>query len=443
MRWKLNLSPSRVLVLGFAGVIFAGSLLLSIPQATAAGKTTPYIDALFTATSAVCVTGLVVVETGRHWSILGQLVTIVLIQVGGLGIMTMSTLFALIIGKRISLRERLLIQEAAGLSRMAGVVRLVKAILQVTLVAEGAGALLLTARFARDMPLAKAAYFGVYHSVSAFCNAGFDLFGTSFMGYVGDWTVNLVVTSLIIVGGIGFTVIVELWETRLGRRGRLSLHSRTALKVTAWLLCAGTVLMYLFERYNPATLAPLPPHARLLAAYFHAVTPRTAGFNTIATGKMTLPALVVTMVLMFIGASPGGTGGGIKTTTIATVVSMVGSILRGKQDVEMGDKRLARDVVDRALAIAALSLGLLVVVTVLLSATQKALLVGMMFEATSAFGTVGLSMGITPTLTTGGKLFIMMTMFAGRVGPLTLAMAIAQRAHVAPVRLPEDRLLVG
>ncbi len=442
-RWSINLTPAQVLTLGFAGVIFAGSLLLMIPQSTAAGKVTHYVDALFTATSAVCVTGLVVVDTGSHWSLLGQVVTILLIQIGGLGIMTMSTLFALLIGKRISLRERLIIQEATGLSRMGGLVRLTRAILLVTLATEGIGAVILAIRFASDMSPVKAVYFGVYHAVSAFCNAGFDLFGVSLVTYVGDFTVNLAITSLIIIGGIGFTVITDLHENGLGRKGRLSLHTRTALKVTASLIVFGTALLYLFEYSNPDTLQPLPAHARLFAAYFHAVTPRTAGFNTLPVGKMTIPGLLITLILMFIGASPGGTGGGIKTTTFATILATVKSILEGKQDVEYGDKRLARDIVDRSLAITILSLGLVILTTILLTITEKRLLVEVLFETTSAFGTVGLSMGITPNLTTAGKVFIMMTMFAGRVGPLTLGMALAQRIHAAPVRLPEDRLLVG
>ncbi len=318
-----------------------------------------------------------------------------------------------------------------------------RAILLVTLVTEGIGAAILATRFAFDMPPARAVYFGIYHAISAFCNAGFDLFGTSFMGYVGDWTVNLVVTTLIIVGGIGFTVIMDLYENRFGRKGKLSLHTRVALKVTAFLLLTGTILLYVLEYSNPATLLPLPGHAKWLAAYFHSVTPRTAGFNTLSTGKLTLPGLLLTMVLMFIGASPGGTGGGIKTTTFAAVVATIGSILRGKQDVEFGDKRLARDVVDRSLAITMLSLGLVVLTTMLLSVTEKALFVEMLFETISAFGTVGLSMGITPALTTLGKVFIIVTMFAGRVGPLTVGMALAQRLHPALVRLPEDRVLVG
>lgn len=420
-----------------------GSLLLMIPHAAAPGKVTHYVDALFTATSAVCVTGLVVVETGSHWSILGQVVTILLIQIGGLGIMTMSTLFALVIGKRISLRERLIIQEATGLSRMAGLVRLTRAILLVTLIAEGIGATILAVRFAFDMSPGRAAYFGVYHAISAFCNAGFDLFGTSFMGYVSDWTVNLVVTSLVIVGGIGFTVIMDLYESRLGRKGKPTLHTRTALRVTALLIVIGTILIYLLEYSNPGTLGPLSGPTKVLAAYFHSVTPRTAGFNTIPVGKMSLPGLLVTMIMMFIGASPGGTGGGIKTTTFTTIVAMVKSILEGKQDVEFRDKRLARDVVDRSLAITMLSLGLIIFTTSLLAITERKMLVEVMFEATSAFGTVGLSTGMTPNLTTAGKVLIMMTMFAGRVGPLTLGMAIAQRLHAAPVRLPEDRMLVG
>ncbi|NPV71564.1 MAG: Trk family potassium uptake protein [Firmicutes bacterium] len=439
----MRLTPAQVLALGFAAVILTGSVLLMLPWTRAPGKITPYIDALFTSTSAVCVTGLVTVDTGSHWSVPGQLIILLLIQVGGLGIMTVSTAFAFLMGKRISLRERLLIQEATGLTQIAGLVRLTRAILIATLIIEGAGAVLLASRFTFDMAPGRAVYFGIFHAISAFCNAGFDLFGRSFMTYVGDWFVNLVVTSLILIGGIGFSVVTELYSTKLGRRGRLSLHSRLALKVTAALLVLGTVLIFAFEYRNPATLSPLPPHAKFLASYFHSVTPRTAGFNTLPTGKMTIPGLLLTIVLMFIGASPGGTGGGIKTTTFATILATVWAIMSGKQDVEIGDRRLTRDVVDRSLAITFISLGLVVLVTTLLTITENALFIEILFEATSAFGTVGLSTGLTPSLSTLGKAFVIIMMFAGRVGPLTLAVAIAQRVHAGQVRLPEDKVLVG
>jgi len=441
---RIRMTPSQVLVVGFASVIIVGSVLLMLPQSTSAGRTTRYIDALFTATSAVCVTGLVTVDTSTHWTRFGQVVTILLIQVGGLGIMTMSTLFAFILGKRISLRERLLIQEALGQSRIAGLVRLTRAILLVTFLFEGIGAAVLAIRFAMDMPLPRAIGFGIYHSISAFCNAGFDLFGNSFAGYVGDPIVNLVVTGLVISGGIGFFVITDLYSTRFGRTGRLSLHSKIALKVTGALILLGTVLIYLFERTNPATLGGLSPLARVLASYFHAVTPRTAGFNTLPVGKMAASSLFLTIVLMFIGASPGGTGGGIKTTTFAALVASVFATVSGRQDVDVEDRRLARDVVDRSLAIALMSLGLVVAVTTLLTLTEKAGFLEILFETTSAFGTVGLSMGLTRNLSTLGKILLIATMFAGRVGPLTIAVAIAQRQKPPNhVRLPEDKVMVG
>lgn len=440
-RLRVRLKPAQVLGLGFAAVILAGAALLTLPVSSAAHVRTPFINALFTATSATCVTGLVVVDTGSYWSVFGQLVILALIQVGGLGIMTMATLFALVIGRRITFHERILIQEAIGQLSVAGVVRLTKYILTSTFVIEGTGALILFLRWLRDLPPERAAYFGIFHAVSAFCNAGFDLWGNSLVRFVDDITVNLVMGGLIIIGGLGFYVLADVWQNR--RFGRLNLHSKLVIKTTALLIGAGTVLMYILEMRNPATLAPLSLKGKILAAWFAAVTPRTAGFNSINVGAMTDAALFLTIILMFIGASPGSTGGGVKTTTFATLALAVWATVTGKTEVETFHRRLAREVVDKALAIAMMSLMLVASVTLILAATQPARFLTVLFEATSAFGTVGLSMGVTPSLTTFGKLLIILLMYAGRVGPLTLAMAIAVRRGPVNIRLPEDRVVVG
>ncbi|MGE5561027.1 MAG: TrkH family potassium uptake protein [Chloroflexota bacterium] len=440
-RMRIKLAPAQVLVLGFAAVILAGAILLTLPISSQAHVRTPFIDALFTATSATCVTGLIVVNTATHWSTFGQLVILALIQIGGLGIMTMATLFALMVGRRISFRERILIQEGIGKLDVAGVVKLTKYILASTFIIEGTGALILFIRWLRDLPPAKAAYFGIFHAISSFCNAGFDLWGDSLVRFVDDVTVNLVIGGLIIVGGLGFYVLADIWKHR--RFSALNLHSKVVIRATVFLIIAGTVLMYVLEMNNPATLGPLSFKGKVLASWFAAVTPRTAGYNSINVGAMTDAGLFLTIVLMFIGASPGSTGGGIKTTTFTTLLLAVWTTITGKSEVETFQRRLAREVIDKALVISMISLLLLLSVTLVLAATQPARFLAVLFEATSGFGTVGLSMGITPTLTTLGKSLIILLMYAGRVGPLTLAMALTIRHSQANIRLPEDRVVIG
>lgn len=437
-------SPAQVLVGGFASLILVGALLLTLPVSSRDGAPLPFLDALFTSTSAVCVTGLVVVDTHDQFSLFGQIVILLLIQVGGLGIMTMSTLIFLLLGRRVSLRNRLIIQEAMNHLTLEGMVRLVRRVLLVTMTVEGVGALLLAARWSFDMGFPKCLYYGVFHAVSAFCNSGIDLFGgfRSLSGYATDVWVNLVITSLIIVGGLGFSVVSEVVAHRRGTR--LSLHARLVLLTTATLIAVGTIVIFLLEWDNPATLGPLGPLGRVLGAYFQAVTPRTAGFSTVSIGDMRAATQLFLVILMFIGASPGSTGGGIKTSTFATLLLAVRSVVRGKEDVEVFERRIPRRIVYRALAVSMISLALVVVMTMALSITRNDDLLSVLFEATSAFGTVGLSMGLTPNLTPLGKVLIIATMFAGRVGPLTVATAIAQRQHAAnAVKYPEERIMVG
>lgn len=438
-----SMMPAQVLVLGFAVLISAGTLVLMLPVSAASGRATPLPDALFTATSAVCVTGLIVVNTAEYWSRFGQLVILLLLQAGGLGIMTMSTLFALLIGRRITFRERLWIQEAIAAPTLSGVVRLTKAILAVTALLEGIGAVLLTARFSFDYPLPTALLFGLFHSVSAFCNAGFDLLGTSFTGYVEDAFVNIVLMLLILVGGIGFIVIVDVYENRRSLR-RLSLHSKLVLLTSAVLLVLGTIFVMVVEWNNPHTMGGLSLPGKILSALFHSVTPRTAGFNTLPTGMLMPATQLFTIALMFIGGSPGGTAGGIKTTTLAALVAAVKSTVAGKAEIEIFERRLPREVVEKALAITMMGLAMVVGSSVLLLLSEGVSIQDALFEATSAFGTVGLSTGLTGRLSTFGKLVVTVTMFTGRLGPLTLAIALAQRPrYVSTARLPEEKIVVG
>ncbi|MGB9887263.1 MAG: TrkH family potassium uptake protein [Moorellales bacterium] len=435
-----SLDPPQVLALGFAGLILVGSLLLSLPWATESGRPLAYLDALFTATSATAVTGLTVVHTRDTFSLFGELVILGLIQIGGLGLMTVATLVALTTGRRISLRQRVIIQEALGENRLGGIIRLTKAVLAFTALVEGAGALLLAWHWAPVLGWGAAMYYGLFHAVSAFCNAGFDLFTASLEAFRSDWLVNLVVSTLFVVGGLGFHVVTEL--ASLGRWHRLSLHTRMVLLTTLILIGVGTLGILSLELRNPATLAGLPWPEKVLASYFQAVTPRTAGFSTLPIGQMREPTLWLLIGLMFVGASPGSTGGGIKTTTFATLLATVVAILTGKEETTLLGRRLGTVTVFRAMAVTVISMGVVALSTLVLLASGDATLGEALFESTSAFGTVGLSQGITPDLSTASKLALIATMFVGRVGPLTLGFALMHRLH-ARIHLPEEKIMVG
>jgi len=435
-------NPARLLAISFAAAITTGTLLLSLPAATADGRGLSPIDALFEATSATCVTGLTVVSTAHDLSLFGQLVVLTLIQIGALGIMTVSTMFAYAAGRRVSLSGTLTLGEELGQPRLAGVIVLARNVAMLTFVIELAGALVLTALFSRHYPLGRAAYLGVFHAISAFGNAGFDLFGDSLAGFATDVPVNLVMMTLIVLGGLGFYVITELVAWR--RTTRLSLHTRIVLKASGILILAGTVLVLLFEWSNPETLGALPSGGRLLAALFQAVTPRTAGFNTVPTGALASSTLLILMVLMFIGASPGSTGGGIKTTTFVAVLATVRSVFRRRDDVEIEERRLPPEVPAKALAITLLALAVVLTAAVILLAAEDAPLRDVLFETVSAFGTVGLSTGLTSELSPVGRILISALMYTGRVGPLTLVVALSRKRTVSKDwHLPEARIIVG
>lgn len=431
-------------MLGFAVIILIGSFLLSLPIATQNGKGLDGLDAFFTATSATCVTGLVVVDTGSTFSLFGELVILSLIQIGGLGFMTFATLIALLIGRKISFRERLLIQESLNYTSPQGSVKLIKTILLFTLIAEGFGSLLLAIRFSFDMPLQKAIYYGIFHAVSNFNNAGFDLMGEfrSLTGYVDDPTVTLTVCILIILGGIGFIVVHNVYENRTFRK--ISLHSKVVLATTAILLTVGTILIFILEYNNPKTLQPLSLGGKVLASFFHSVTPRTAGSNTLNIPDLTISTLFLTIIFMFIGASPGSTGGGIKTTTFATLMGAAWSQIKGKRDVEFFRYRIIPTMIYKSLTIILIALMLIIGVTMILSITEPTNdFLMILFETVSAFGTVGLSMGLTPELTTVGKIIISIAMFIGRLGPLTVAIALAAQIENEHYRHPEGKFMIG
>jgi len=459
LKQKLKLQPAQVLVAGFASLILAGALLLNLPIATVERESMGFLNALFTATSAVCVTGLVVVDTGTFFSTFGQVVILLLVQFGGLGIMTMATLIFLLMGKKIMLRERVVMQEALNEFNLQGVVRLTKSIILTTLIIQSIGAVILSTRFIPIYGIGQGIYFSIFHSIAAFCNAGFDLIGgfRSLTPFANDPVIVLTIGALIVLGGLGFSVLLEVYHRRRFRT--MSLHTKVALFVTAILIVFGAVFFYVVESGNPYTIGnpALTIPGRVLSALFQSIVPRTAGFNTIDQNSMTDASKFMTIILMFIGASPGSTGGGIKTTTIGVVVLMILSVIKNKEDIVIFEKRLGNGISYRALTIMLISLVLVSAITMalIMSEVQRAQaggdmgekfsFINMLFEAVSAFGTVGLSTGVTPHLSHASRIALILTMFAGRVGPLTLALALAQNSNRsrANIRYPEDKLMVG
>ncbi|GIP54782.1 TrkH family potassium uptake protein [Paenibacillus vini] len=441
-KW-IRFSPPQVLVLGFAFIILAGSLLLMLPISSSTGESLPFIDAFFTATSATCVTGLVVVDTGTYFSTFGQVVIMLLIQVGGLGFMTMATLFALVFKRKISLKDRLLLQEAMNQNTMEGIVRLIRKVLMYSLIIESCAALLFTIRWSFDMPIGRALFFGIFHGVSMFNNAGFDLFGEyrSLTQYVNDPVVNLVTMFLIVSGGLGFIVLSDLIEFR--QRRKLSLHSKVVLSMTATLILVGALVIFVFEFTNSNTLQPLDWGGKIWSSFFQSVTPRTAGANTVDIGGLRQATQFFMIILMFIGASPSSTGGGIKTTTFTILVGAVISMIRGRSDLVLFRYRLAQERIFKAVTITMLALFLVIAVAMVLSTTEDASFLSILFETTSAFGTVGLSMGLTGKLTIAGKIIISFTMFAGRLGLLTLAYALGPKKGKELYRHPEGKMIIG
>lgn len=436
--------PAQVVVGGFAAAVAVGTALLSLPVATASGESARFMDALFTATSAVCVTGLVTVDTGTYWSGFGQVVILALIQVGGLGIMTLASLFALLVSGRLGLRARLVAQAETKTLQVTDVRKVVRGVVVFSLVTEAVLAVLLTARFliGYGEPVGRAAYLGVFHAVSAFNNAGFALWPDSLMRYVADPWICLPIAVAVIVGGLGFPVAFELissWR----RPGTWSILTRVTVAVTSALLVFGTAAYLLAEWNNPRTLGGLSEPARLLAGFFAGVMPRTAGFNNLDVAQLYPETWLVTDGLMFVGGGSAGTAGGIKVTTFGLLAFVIWAELRGEPHVNVAHRRLPEATQRQALTVVLMAIGFVAIATVLLMAISKHSLDQVLFEAISAFATVGLSTGITASLPPAGHVLIIVLMFVGRLGPLTLGSALALRERTRRYELPEERPLVG
>ncbi|GAA1008092.1 potassium transporter TrkG [Acrocarpospora pleiomorpha] len=436
--------PARAVAIGFALVVAVGSLALMLPIATTSGEPTGWVTALFTATSAVCITGLVVVDTAAHWSMFGEMLIAALIQIGGLGIMTLATLLTLTVSGRLGLRARLLAQAETKTVTMAGLPRVVRKVVVFSLTCEALAAAVLTLRFMLGYgePPGRALYLGIFHAISAFNNAGFALWPDNLVQFVGDPWICLTIAAAVIVGGLGFPVVFEL--LRSWRRPRhWTMLTRITVAVTGLLLVVGTLAFLATEWDNPRTLAPLDGAGRLLAAFFTAVMPRTAGFNSLDISQLHSSSWLVTDVLMFIGGGSAGTAGGIKVTTFGMLAFIVWAQLRGEAQVNIGHRRLPGSTQRQAIVITMLSGALVAASAYTLLLLTPHSLDQVLFEAASAFGTVGLSTGITADMPAAGHLLLVALMFVGRVGPLTLGSALALKERVRRYERPETRMIVG
>ncbi|MBA3777793.1 MAG: Trk family potassium uptake protein [Chloroflexi bacterium] len=439
--------PALVLVLGFAALIAIGTLLLMLPISSQARSWTPPLEALFTSTSAVCVTGLVVVDTGTYWSGFGQVVILLLMQAGGFGFMTGSTLLLLLlVGRRTSLRDRIAVQQSLGAPQLGSVMALVRRIAVFTLALEAIGAAALGARFlvggeAGD-PI-RAAWWGIFHSISAFNNAGFDLFGEfrSVTAFVHDPVVLGLLGGLVVVGGIGYAIVGDVWQKRRWRR--LAVETRLVLLTTLALLVVGTVAIAAIEWTQPRTLGSLPAEARVLNAAFHSAVARTAGFNSLDTSALLEPTLFGLMALMFIGGASGSPAGGIKVNTFSVLLVAIVSTARGRPSAEAFGRRIQHETVYRALAVALLSIAFVFAVGFALSLTSRAPFIELIFETVSAFATVGLSTGITRELEAVPRVLLILAMFVGRLGPLTLVLALASQRQPVSFRPAVESVRIG
>lgn len=445
--FKRKLKPEQVLLLGFFLLILFGGLLLSLPIASQAPGSTSLVNALFTSTSAVCVTGLVVYDTASHWTLFGQTVIMVLIQIGGLGFMTFGILFAILLGRKIGLKSRLLLQESLQDFSLQGVVKLSLRILAITLAIELVASFFLMVRWIPVFGLKRGLWMSLFHAVSAFNNAGFDIFGqtsgafSSLTAFYNDPLILGTLSFLIIIGGLGFTVLIDLVRKR--RFSNLVLHTKLIVTITLILIASGTLAIYLLEMSNPATLGQMGFFQGLGNAFFQAITPRTAGFNSIDIGAMTMGSHMILLLFMFIGASPGSTAGGIKTTTFATMFLGLFTIVSNKKDLVLFRRKIPSQQIYRVFMILVIALGVVATSTFLLTITETAPFLDIVFEVVSAFGTVGLTLGLTQELTIFGKLVIILTMFIGRLGPATVAFAIARERKQVEIGYPEERIILG
>lgn len=447
MRKKIHftLSTSQAILLSFFTAILVGSVLLALPISSASGEAVPYIDALFTATSATCVTGLVTLTTVTTWSVFGQVVLLILIQIGGLGIITIMSGLMIVLHRKMGLNDRLLIQDAFNLNTLSGLVKFVKKVIAGTFLVEGIGALLYMLVFIPRYGL-KGIWISVFNSISAFCNAGIDILSeNSLCEYATHPLVNFVTCTLIILGGIGYIVWWDLAQfTKTRRRHKLSLHSKIALSTTTILITVGALAFFLFEYNNPLTIGNFSLFDKIQASVFQSVTTRTAGFATIPQQHLTNSSSMVSLLLMFIGGSPVGTAGGIKTVTFAILVASAYATIKNRNEVILFNRTISKESINKAIAVTGMSFAILFLSTVLLAAVTNADALDILYETVSATATVGLTRNLTPLLNFAGKLVIILTMYLGRVGPISLAIAFnLKKENKNIIKNPTEKISVG
>lgn len=442
---KIKLSPYILILLSFAIMMFLGAFLLCLPLAQISGKSGNFLENLFTATSALCVTGLVVNDISITYTIFGKIVILILIQLGGLGVLTVSSMVILSISRKMGYYTKKIVSEDINYNILTEIPRYLKNVSIVVFGIEFVGAVLLFFEFSKKMPFIQAVGYSIFHSVSAFCNAGFALFSNNMENYTGNILINFVITSLIILGGLGFAAILDVYNVIKKTRRKLSTSTHLAIVMTIFLICFGAVMTFMLEYSNKGTIGNLSLHDKLLSSYFQSVTLRTAGFQTVDLATLTTPTIIIYLFLMFIGASPGSTGGGLKTTTLGILLLGVMNAITGREDIEYRKRRLSWQIFNKACAILMLSLFYLFVMIIIMSIfdSSKGFL-PLLFELISAFGTVGLSMGLTAKLSIISKLIIILTMYIGRVGPLTIMYALSKKKYrEGKYKYPEETILIG
>lgn len=438
---RLSESPPLILTLGFFILISIGALILSTPFVTRSGNPTNPIDALFIAASASCVTGLSPVNTAEHWNSLGQVVIIILIQIGGLGIMTLASIIPLILRKKIGIKSRLILKEQLNIESMEGVIRLFRYVLGFTLAVEMLGALFLSIRFVPTYGLGKGIWFSVFHSISAFCNAGFDILGDSIYPLRGDYLVNITIMCLIIIGGLGFMVTSEIYYKRHFKN--ISTHSKLVLLTNAGLILVGALGFFVLESLKGGVLNNESIGDGVLMSFFQSVSARTAGFYSADLSKIKDSTAILLISLMFIGGSPGSTAGGIKTTTFAVLLLAVISVIKNEKEPVVFKRRISNDTIKKALSIFVISLSIVIFVSFVIAAIEDFAFIDILYETASALGTVGATLGITDKLSAASKILITLCMYLGRIGPMTMALSFGLKSDVRLIRYPEGFISIG
>ena len=443
---KKSLSQAQIMALGFLGIILIGAFILMLPISSKNNEVTDFLSALFTSTSATCVTGLVVFDTFTHWSVFGQIVILCLIQIGGLGFFTIGVRLTMFLRRKISLSQRGMLQESINTLKLSGILKLVMKIVWGTFLIEGSGAILLSIRYIPEFGVTRGIYYSIFHSVSAFCNGGFDLMGIngeyiSLTRYSGDILVNITISLLIIIGGLGFVVWDDLTVNKFKFK-KYMLHTKIVIVMTLVLIVGGSIVFYLFERNN--LMQDMSLKDTILTSTFSSVTARTAGFNTIDTGSLTVASKLFNSILMFIGGSPGSTAGGVKTVTIMVILVYVWSNIRGKRGANIFNRRLDDGSIKKAFNVFSISFSLAIIATIAICALQPELRVeDIIFEVSSAVGTVGMSTGITRELCMVSKIIIIILMYCGRLGSLTFAISFTEKKGVPLIQNPTEKVIIG